>query len=113
MPIHEAPNSLLSSLVAFRKRGFHPIYTYKLSHFTCFGHEYRVIHLQNVDDIVPYQYGVTTHRGKLSSCKEMYNRLCGLVVRDPGYRSRGPVSIPGANRFSEKKWVWNEVHSAS
>jgi hypothetical protein len=29
-------------------------------------------------------------------------RLCGLVVRVPGYRSRGPVSIPGATRFSEK-----------
>jgi hypothetical protein len=29
-------------------------------------------------------------------------RLCGLVVRVPGYGSRGPGSIPGANRFSEK-----------
>jgi hypothetical protein len=28
--------------------------------------------------------------------------LCGLVVRVPGYRSRGPGSIPGAIRFSEK-----------
>jgi hypothetical protein len=27
--------------------------------------------------------------------------LC-LVVRVPGYRSRGPGSIPGAPRFSEK-----------
>jgi hypothetical protein len=27
-------------------------------------------------------------------------RLCGLVVRVPGYRSRGPGSIPGATRFS-------------
>jgi hypothetical protein len=26
--------------------------------------------------------------------KEM-DRLCGLVVRVPGYRSRGPGSIPG------------------
>jgi hypothetical protein len=42
-----------------------------------------------------------------------YDRLCGLVVRVPGYRSRGPGSIPGATRFSEKKWVWNGVHSAS
>jgi hypothetical protein len=25
-----------------------------------------------------------------------------LVVRVPGYRSRGPVSIPGVSRFSEK-----------
>jgi hypothetical protein len=28
--------------------------------------------------------------------------LCGLVVRVPGYRYRGPSSIPGATRFSEK-----------
>jgi hypothetical protein len=30
------------------------------------------------------------------------DRLCGLVVRVPGYRSRGQGSIPGATRFSEK-----------
>jgi hypothetical protein len=30
------------------------------------------------------------------------NRLCGLVVRVPGYRSRGPGSISGAVTFSEK-----------
>jgi hypothetical protein len=30
------------------------------------------------------------------------DRLCGLVVRVSGCRSRGPSSIPGANRFSEK-----------
>jgi hypothetical protein len=30
------------------------------------------------------------------------DRLCGLVIRVPGYRSRGPGSIPGATRFSEK-----------
>jgi hypothetical protein len=28
--------------------------------------------------------------------------LCGLVVSVPGYRFRGPGSIPGATRFSEK-----------
>jgi hypothetical protein len=28
--------------------------------------------------------------------------LCGLVVIVPGYRSRGPGSIPGATRLSEK-----------
>jgi hypothetical protein len=26
------------------------------------------------------------------------DRLCGLVVRDLGYRSGGPGSIPGTNR---------------
>jgi hypothetical protein len=30
------------------------------------------------------------------------DRLCGLVDRVPGYRSRGPCSIPGATRFSER-----------
>jgi hypothetical protein len=29
-----------------------------------------------------------------------HDRLCRLVVRVPGYRSRGPGSIPGATRFS-------------
>jgi hypothetical protein len=28
--------------------------------------------------------------------------ICGLVVRVPGYISRGPGSIPGTNRFIEK-----------
>jgi hypothetical protein len=28
------------------------------------------------------------------------DRLCGLVVRVLGYRSGGPVSIPGTTRFS-------------
>jgi hypothetical protein len=41
------------------------------------------------------------------------DRLCGLVVGILVYRSRGPGSIPGATRFSEKYWVWNGVHSAS
>jgi hypothetical protein len=31
----------------------------------------------------------------------LHDRLCGLVVKVPGYRSRGPGSIP-ATRFSEK-----------
>jgi hypothetical protein len=42
----------------------------------------------------------------------MKDRLCGLVVRVPGYRSRDPVSIPGPARFSEKWRVWNGVHWA-
>jgi hypothetical protein len=29
------------------------------------------------------------------------DRLCGLDVRDPGYRYRDPDSIPGTTRFSE------------
>jgi hypothetical protein len=31
------------------------------------------------------------------------DRLCGLVVTVPGYRSISPVSIPGATRLSEKQ----------
>jgi hypothetical protein len=30
------------------------------------------------------------------------DRICGLVVRVPRYKSRGPGSIPGALGFSEK-----------
>jgi hypothetical protein len=30
------------------------------------------------------------------------DRLCGLVVKVPGYRLIGPGSIPGATKFSEK-----------
>jgi hypothetical protein len=30
------------------------------------------------------------------------DRLCGLVVRVIGYRTRGPGSITGTTRFSEK-----------
>jgi hypothetical protein len=45
--------------------------------------------------------------------KKKVDRLCGLVVRVLGYRSRGLGSIPDATTFSEKYWVWNGVHSAS
>jgi hypothetical protein len=31
-----------------------------------------------------------------------YDRPCSIVVRVPGYRSRGPGSISGATRFSER-----------
>jgi hypothetical protein len=46
-----------------------------------------------------------------NTCKEEYEKLiklgltyyalCGLMVRVPDHRSRGPGSIPGTNRFSE------------
>jgi hypothetical protein len=38
----------------------------------------------------------------LSIHMDEWDRLCGLVVRVPGYTSRGPGSIPGATGFSEK-----------
>jgi hypothetical protein len=46
-------------------------------------------------------------------CVWFEDRLCGLVVRVSGYKSRGPGSVPGASRFSEKQRVWNGVPSAS
>jgi hypothetical protein len=44
---------------------------------------------------------------------QFIDRFCDAVIRVPGYRSRGPGSITGATRFSERSWVWNGVHSAS
>jgi hypothetical protein len=40
----------------------------------------------------------------LTLCKNNINidRLCGLVVRVSGHRSRGPGSIPGPTTLSEK-----------
>jgi hypothetical protein len=32
----------------------------------------------------------------------LFDRLCSLVITVPRYSSRGPGSIPGATRFSEK-----------
>jgi hypothetical protein len=34
--------------------------------------------------------------------KNRVDHLCGLMVRVPGYKSRGFGLIPGATRFSEK-----------
>jgi hypothetical protein len=42
-----------------------------------------------------------THK-TLNMRDNYFDRLCGLMVRVPGYRSRGPVSIPTATRFSDK-----------
>jgi hypothetical protein len=44
--------------------------------------------------------GSTDHAKITVHLKDNY--LCGLVVRVPGYRSRGPGLIPGAIRFSDK-----------
>jgi hypothetical protein len=38
----------------------------------------------------------------LTASQIVKDLLWGLVVRVLGYRSRGPGSIPGATRFSEK-----------
>jgi hypothetical protein len=44
---------------------------------------------------------VGLERGPLSLVSAT-DPLCGLVVRVPGYESRGSGSIPGATKFSEK-----------
>jgi hypothetical protein len=51
-----------------------------------------VLKLNNIEVNKSLLY-YTTSRG---------DRLCGLVVRIPGHRSRGSGLIPGATRFSEK-----------
>jgi hypothetical protein len=47
--------------------------------------------------VLPVRYELS-----LYVMRKKIDRLCGLVVRVPGYRSRDPGSIPGATRFSEK-----------
>jgi hypothetical protein len=56
-------------------------------------------------DYTPLQNGSVSHYPpQLSSFSLSLSndRLCGLVVRVHGYRSRGLGSIPGATRFYEK-----------
>jgi hypothetical protein len=54
-----------------------------------------------------------TVTGIITSISNAGDRLCGLVVTVPGYRSGGLGSIPCATRFSEKWWIWNGICSAS
>jgi hypothetical protein len=61
---------------------------------------------RNILDHIHFNTGrlcglVGLERGPLSLVSTI-DRLCGLVLRVPGYRSRGPGSIAGATRFSEK-----------
>jgi hypothetical protein len=51
--------------------------------------------------VVQLPPGKTPFEAKVINNKS-FCRLCGLMVRVPGYGSRGPGSIPGANRFSER-----------
>jgi hypothetical protein len=37
-----------------------------------------------------------------NTVRQVIDRLCGLVARVLGYRSRDPGSVSGATRFSEK-----------
>jgi hypothetical protein len=71
------------------------------------------IFIRNVSWIPADYYALHPRRVEFSIVLKYADRLCGLVVRDSGYRSRGLGSIPGATKFYEKKWVWNGVLSAS
>jgi hypothetical protein len=41
----------------------------------------------------------------LAQDRYLWDRLCGLLVRVPGYRSRGLGSISGATRFPKKQYT--------
>jgi hypothetical protein len=58
----------------------------------------------HTEDLIPYNALIFVYCVAMKSVKDKINSkgLCGLVVRAPGYRSRGPGSIPGVTRFSEK-----------
>jgi hypothetical protein len=72
----------------------------------------RAFEMDSVATICTLRF-IKTGSGIQNLVGEGNDRLCGLVVRHHGYRSRGSGSIPGATRFSEKQWVWNGLHSAS
>jgi hypothetical protein len=75
---------IVNKLHAHRIRCHLPCHAHGCTNNTCM---YIFIYIQIPD--VSYIY----------NCSD---RLCGIVVRVPGYRSRGPGSIPAATRFSEK-----------
>jgi hypothetical protein len=68
--------------------------------------------LRSLVDSVQQRTNATKDDVECVTVYSAMDHLCGLVVRVPGYRSRGPGSISGATSFSEKYWVWNGVHSA-
>jgi hypothetical protein len=82
-------------------------------------YEEETVPLSDVRDIRPFEVALSPTRiifmkMNLAPCatkrfiyilKNQYlrnNRLCNLVVRVPSFRTRGPGSIPGATKFSEK-----------
>jgi hypothetical protein len=82
--------------MAFHKSLFPILCHLKMSSLTS-------LHFKDDCDKFPFPFHFSSHFF-------LNGRLCDLVVRVPGYRSRGLGSIPGATRFSEKQWVWNRVH---
>jgi hypothetical protein len=55
-----------------------------------------------VGDLSDITTSILRSSGQFEREISLCDRLCGLAVRVPGYRSIGPGSIPGATRFSEK-----------
>jgi hypothetical protein len=56
------------------------------------------VEIQNVE-MLAFLGGVGCF-GIINPIGVVADRLCGLVVRVPGCKSRGPGSIPGAAKFS-------------
>jgi hypothetical protein len=56
------------------------------------------LHLQGSNLVNVYIFSLSRI---FSTLKMEVDRLCVLVVRVPGYRSRGAGSIPGATGFSD------------
>jgi hypothetical protein len=52
---------------------------------------------------------LSSYTARFSDLVLLIDRLCGLVFRVSGYRSRRPGSIPDATGFSEKQWVSNSA----
>jgi hypothetical protein len=69
---------------------------------------YFLIIITNIWHVAFCAWACMKYLDELLSLVECYSawkqndRLCGLVVRVPGYRSRGPGSITSATRFSDK-----------
>jgi hypothetical protein len=56
-----------------------------------------IVHIEQVSALFTFRLGQVLLYYILVSFYA--DRLCGLVVRVPGYSSRGPGSIPGTTRF--------------
>jgi hypothetical protein len=50
-----------------------------------------------------------TAHWKITIFTKLADRLCGLVVRVPGYRSGGPGSIPGTTRKKAVGLEWGPL----
>jgi hypothetical protein len=85
-----------NNLVAIFMSRFWPAFWWRDSkHILSFLH----IHFQTNSLLVSFKVSVFFFRVSMLSPND---HLCCLVVRVLGYRSRGPGSIPGTTRFSDK-----------